>query len=40
MFTLKFVRPNDLVTPLNINSSFYDMTIIKNKKITWHINVK
>jgi len=28
MFTLTFVRPNNLVAPININSSFYDKTII------------
>jgi len=26
MLTLTFVRPNELVAPLNINDSFYNMT--------------
>jgi len=38
MFTLTFVRPIDLVAPLNINGSFYNTTIIK--QITSHINIK
>jgi len=33
MFTLTFVRPNDLVAPLSINGSFYDMTIIKQNNM-------
>jgi len=38
MLTLTFVRPIDLVAPLNINGSFYDTTIIK--QIILHINIK
>jgi len=34
MFTLTFVRPNDLVAPLNINFSFYNMAIIKQNNMT------
>jgi len=29
MLTLTFVKPIDLVAPLNINDSFYNTTIIK-----------
>jgi len=35
MFTLTFFRPNDLVAPLNINDSFYDMTIIKQNNMAY-----
>jgi len=38
MLTLTFVRPIDLVAPLNINDSFYKTTIIK--QITSYINIK
>ena len=38
MLTLTFVRPIDLIARLNINGSFYNMTIIK--QITTHINIK
>jgi len=37
MFTLTFVRSIDLVTPLNINDSFYNTAIIKqNNKAYQH----
>ena len=39
MFILIFVRPNDLVTPLSINDSFYDMTIIKQNNIAYQHKV-
>jgi len=35
MLTLTFARPNDLVVPLNINGSFYNMTIIKQNNMTY-----
>jgi len=38
MLTLTFVRSIDLIACLNINGSFYNMTIIK--QITSHINIK
>ena len=38
ILTLTFVRPIDLVAPLNINGSFYNTTTIK--QITSHINIK
>jgi len=34
MLTLTFVRPIDLVDPLNINDSFYNTTIIKQNNMT------
>jgi len=33
MLTLTFVRPIDLVAPLNINGSFYNTTIIKQNNM-------
>jgi len=39
MFTLTFVKPNDLVAPLNINGSFYDMTIIKQNNMAYQHNI-
>jgi len=38
MLTLTFVRPIDLVAPLNINDSFYNTTIINQNNM--HINIK
>jgi len=35
MLTLTFVRPIYLVAPLNINSSFYNTTIIKQNNMTY-----
>ena len=35
MLTLTFVRPIDLVAPLNINDSFYNTTIIKQNNMTY-----
>jgi len=35
MLTLTFVRPVDLVTPLNINDSFYNTSIIKQNNMTY-----
>ena len=34
MLTLTFVRPIDLVAPLNINDSFYNTVIIKQNNMT------
>jgi len=39
MFTLIFVRPNVLVAPLNINDSFYNITIIKQNNITYQYKI-
>ena len=39
MFTLTFVRPIDLVTPLNINCSFYNTTIIKQNNMAYQHKV-
>jgi len=39
MFTLTFVRPNDLVAPLNINGSLYVMTIIKQNNMIYQHKV-
>ena len=39
MFTLTFVRPIDLVSPLNINGSFYNTTIIKQNNMTYQYKV-
>jgi len=39
MFILTFVRPNDLVAPLNISDSFYDMTIIKQNNMVYQHKV-
>ena len=39
MFILTFVRPNDLVAPLNISGSFYDMTIIKQNNMVYQHKV-
>jgi len=39
VFTLTFVKPNDLVAPLNINGSFYDMTIIKQNNMSYQHKV-
>jgi len=39
MFTLTFVRPNDLVAPLNINDSFYYMTIIKQNNMAYQFTI-
>jgi len=35
MLTLTFVRQIDLVSPLNINSSFYNTAIIKQNNMTY-----
>jgi hypothetical protein len=35
MSTLTFVRPVDLVAPLNINDSFYNTAIIKQDNMTY-----
>jgi len=35
MFTLTFVRPIDLVAPLNINGSFYNTAIIKQNNMAY-----
>jgi len=35
MLTLTFIRPIDLVVPLNINGSFYNTTIIKQNNMTY-----
>jgi len=35
MLTLTFVRPIDLVAPLNINGSFYNTTIIKQNNMAY-----
>jgi len=39
MITLAFVRPIDLVAPLNINSSFHNTAIIKQNNMAY-INIK
>jgi len=39
MLTLTFVRPIDLVTPLNINDSFYNTIIIKQNNMTYQYKV-
>jgi len=39
MFTLTFVRPIDLVTPLNVNCSFYNTTIIKQNNMAYQYKV-
>jgi len=39
MFTLTFIRPIDLVAPLNINDSFYNTTIIKQNDMTYQHKV-
>ena len=39
MFILTFIRPNDLVVPLNISGSFYDMTIIKQNNMVYQHKV-
>jgi len=39
MFTLTFFRPIDLVTPLNINCSFYNTTIIKQNSMAYQHKV-
>jgi len=39
MFILTFVRSNDLVAPLNISGSFYDMTIIKQNNMVYQHKV-
>jgi len=39
MFTLTFIRPIDLVAPLNINGSFYNTTIIKQNNMTYQHKV-
>jgi len=39
MFILTFVRPNDLVAPLNISGSFNDMTIIKQNNMVYQHKV-
>jgi len=39
MHTLTFVRSNDLVSPLNINDSFYNMTIIKQNNMAYQHKV-
>ena len=36
---LTFVRPIDLVSPLNINDSFYNTTIIKQNSMTYQHKV-
>ena len=36
---LTFVKPNDLVAPLNINDSFDDMTIIKQNNMAYQHKV-
>jgi len=39
MLTLTFVRPIDLVAPLNINDRFYNTTIIKQNNMTYQHKV-
>ena len=39
MLTLTFVRPIDLVAPLNINCSFYNTTIIKQNNMAYQHKV-
>jgi len=39
MFTLTFVRPIDLVAPLNINGSFYNTTITKQHNMAYQHKV-
>lgn len=39
MFTLTFVRPIDLIAPLNTKGSFYNTTIIKQNNMTYHYKV-
>ena len=39
MLTLTFVRPIDLIAPLNINDSFYNATIIKQNNMTYQYKV-
>lgn len=39
MFTLKFFRPIDLVSPLNINGSFYNKAIIKQNNMAYQHKV-
>jgi len=39
MFTLSFVRPNDLAAPLNINDNFYDRTITKQNNMAYQLKV-
>jgi len=39
MLTLTFVRPIDLVAPLNINDSFYNTTIIKQNNMAYQHKV-
>jgi len=39
MFTLTFVRPIDLVVPLNINGSFYNIAIIKQNNMVYQHKV-
>jgi len=39
MLTLTFVKPIDLVTPLNINDSFYGTSIIKQNNMTYQYKV-
>jgi hypothetical protein len=35
MIILTFVRPIDLIAPLNINGSFYNMVIIKQNNMAY-----
>jgi len=39
MFTLTFVRPIDLVAPLNIKGNFYNTTIIKQNNMAYQHKV-
>jgi len=39
MPTLTFVRPIDLVNPLNINGNFYNTTIIKQNNMAYQHKV-
>jgi len=39
MLPLTFVRPIDLIVPLNINDSFYNTTIIKQNNMTYQHKV-
>ena len=39
VFTLTFVRPIDLVAPLNINGSFYNTAIIKQNNMAYQYKI-
>jgi len=39
MITLTFVKPNNLVVHLNINGSFYNMTIFKQNNMAYQYKI-